>query len=76
VDIQPRPAPSLLDVAGAAEYLGTSVRFVRRLVAERRIAFHHVGRLVRIDSADLQAYLDANRVEPIRAGLLYRREVA
>jgi excisionase family DNA binding protein len=67
---------SLVDVAGAAAYLGTSVRFVRRLVSERRIAFHHVGRLVRLDVADLQAYLDANRVEAIRPGLSYRREVA
>jgi hypothetical protein len=32
---------------------------------------------VRIDVADLRAYLDANRVEPIRSGLPYqRREVA
>ena len=37
-----------LTVAEAAEYLNTSVRFVRRLIAERRIAFHHVGRHVRI----------------------------
>jgi excisionase family DNA binding protein len=33
-----------LSVAETAEYLNTSERFVRRLVAERRIAFHHVGR--------------------------------
>jgi hypothetical protein len=31
---------------------------------------------VRLDVADLEAYLDANRVEPIRSGLSYRREVA
>ena len=68
--------PSLVDVVGAAAYLGTSVRFRRRLIAERRIAFHHVGRLVRLDVADLRRYLDANRVEPIRPGLARRKEVA
>lgn len=76
MDTNAAQATSLVDVAGAAAYLGTSVRFVRRLIAERRIAFHHVGRLVRIDVADLRAYLDANRVEPIRPGLPYRRGAA
>jgi excisionase family DNA binding protein len=33
-----------LTVSETAEYLNTSERFVRRLIAERRIAFHHVGR--------------------------------
>lgn len=55
-----------LTVAEAAEHLNTSVRFVRRLVAERRIAFHHVGRHVRIAVADLDAFVLAGRVEPIR----------
>ncbi|MGB8255401.1 MAG: excisionase family DNA-binding protein [Pseudonocardiaceae bacterium] len=36
-----------LTVSETAVYLNTSERFVRRLVAERRIAFHHVGRHVR-----------------------------
>ncbi|MGD9528897.1 helix-turn-helix domain-containing protein [Pseudonocardia sp.] len=54
-----------LTVAEAAEHLNTSVRFVRRLVAERRIAFHHVGRHVRIAVSDLDAFVRAGRVEPI-----------
>src|SRR4029434_2251433 len=61
--------PSLVDVAGAAAYLGTSIRFLRRLIAARRSAFHPVGRLVRLDVSDLRQYLDVNRVEPIRPGL-------
>ena len=52
-------------VAETAAYLNTSVRFVRRLVAERRVAFHHVGRHVRFALSDLDAYLAAGRVEPI-----------
>lgn len=54
-----------LTVLEAAAYLNTSERFVRRLVAERRIAFHHVGRHVRFALSDLDAWLLAVRVEPI-----------
>lgn len=57
-------APARLDVEAAAQYLGTGERFVRRLVAERRIAFVKVGRHVRLDIADLDAFLAAGRVEP------------
>ena len=46
----------------AAERLGTSVRFVRRLIFERRIAFVKVGRHVRICPADLDAFIAAGRV--------------
>lgn len=56
----------LLSVDEAAEALGTSVRFVRRLIAERRIAFHHVGRHVRIGRRDLEVFLSAGRVEAAR----------
>ena len=52
----------LLTLAEAAERLGTSVRFIRRLIAERRIAFVKVGRHVRIDPADLEAFIAAGRV--------------
>lgn len=55
----------LLTVGQAADYLSTSERFIRRLIAERRIAFHHVGRHVRLATGDLDAYISAGRVEPI-----------
>jgi excisionase family DNA binding protein len=55
-----------LTVQEAADYLNTSVRFVRRLIEERRIAFHKVGRHVRLHMADLEAYVNAGRVEPRR----------
>jgi excisionase family DNA binding protein len=54
----------LLTVEQAAERLGTSVRFVRRLVAERRIAYHKVGRHVRIAEHDLINFVAAGRVAP------------
>jgi len=54
-----------LSVPEAALYLNTSVRFVRRLIAERRIAFHKIGAHIRFDEADLEAFVQAGRVEPI-----------
>ncbi|MDF2742715.1 MAG: excisionase [Actinomycetia bacterium] len=53
----------LLTPEEAAERLGTSLRFVRRLVFERRIRFFKVGRHVRIAASDLEAYIEAGRVE-------------
>jgi excisionase family DNA binding protein len=55
-----------LTVGEAAIYLNTSVRFVRRLIAERRIAFHKVGSHVRLAVVDLDAFVQAGRVEPVR----------
>ncbi|WP_344476577.1 excisionase family DNA-binding protein [Nonomuraea monospora] len=55
----------LLTVEEAAERLNTSIRFPRRLIEERRIAFVHVGRNVRIPEAALEAFIAAGLVEPI-----------
>jgi excisionase family DNA binding protein len=55
----------LLTVDQAAERIGMSVRHVRRLVAERRIGYHRLGRAVRLHPADLDAYIAATRVEPM-----------
>lgn len=54
-----------LTVEEAGEYLNTGVRFVRRLIAERRIAFHKVGVHVRLSVPDLEAFVQAGRVEPV-----------
>ena len=66
----------LLTVEDAADQLGTSVRFVRRLIFERRIAFVKAGRHVRIASADLDAYIRAGRVEADAIPILARRRGA
>jgi excisionase family DNA binding protein len=55
----------LLTVAEAAEILRTSERFPRRLIAERRIAFTHVGRHVRIPESALRESIAAGLVPPI-----------
>lgn len=54
-----------LNVTEAALYLGTTVRFIRRLIAERRIAFHKLGAHVRIAVDDLETFVQAGRVEPV-----------
>jgi excisionase family DNA binding protein len=56
---------TLLSVEEAAE-LGTPVRFVRRLVHERRIRFHKIGKYVRISRSDLDAFIAAGTVPPFR----------
>ena len=59
---QPR---RLCSIDEAAEHLGVSVRFVRRLVAERRIRHIKVGHYVRFDRGDLDAFIAAGIREPI-----------
>jgi excisionase family DNA binding protein len=59
-------AERYLSVAQVAERLGTTERFPRRLVAERRITFVKVGRHVRIPESALSAFIEANTVQPGR----------
>jgi excisionase family DNA binding protein len=61
-----------LSVPEAALYLNTSVRFVRRLIAERRVAFHKFGAHVRFALVDLDAFVQAGRVEPITTASVLR----
>ncbi|MFK4224740.1 excisionase family DNA-binding protein [Streptomyces sp. NPDC019890] len=63
----------LLTVEEAAEVLRTGVRFPRRLIAERRIAYVKVGRHVRIPESVLAVYITANTVAPVRRRTRYRR---
>jgi excisionase family DNA binding protein len=54
---------ALLTIDQAAERLGTTARFIRRLRAERRIAVVKLGKHIRIDSNDLDAFITASRQE-------------
>jgi excisionase family DNA binding protein len=60
---RPSKLDTLLTVEQAAERLGTSPRFVRRLVFQRRIAYVKLGRHVRITARDLDAFIRAGRVD-------------
>lgn len=52
----------LLTVAQAGDYLGTGERFIRRLIAQRRITFVKLGKYVRLQRSALDAYIAAGRV--------------
>jgi excisionase family DNA binding protein len=55
---------TLLTVDQAAERLATKPRFIRRLIAERRIPYVKLGSHVRIDDTDVDAFIDRGRVKP------------
>ena len=60
------PVERLLTVGQAAELLGTTERFPRRLISQRRIRFVRVGRHVRIPESALAEFIAAGVVEPVR----------
>lgn len=66
----------LLTVDQVAELLGTSVRFPRRLIEERRITFVKVGRHVRIPEAAVDAFVQEHTVAPVPAARSRLRSVA
>ena len=53
----------LLTIDQAAEYLATSSRHVRRLLAERRLARVKIGGKVRLAVEDLDSYISAHRID-------------
>jgi excisionase family DNA binding protein len=65
----------LLSVAEVAELLGTKERFPRRLIAERRIRFVHVGRHVRIPESAVAEFVAEGLVEPVSGPRGRRRRV-
>ncbi len=48
----------------ADAYPAFTVRLFGRLVQERRIAFSRAGRRIVLAEADIEAYVESNRVEP------------
>jgi excisionase family DNA binding protein len=55
----------LLTVAQVADLLGTTERFPRRLITERRIRFVRVGRHVRVPESAVREFIAAGLVEPL-----------
>jgi excisionase family DNA binding protein len=55
-----------------AQILGVTPRFVRRLVAERRIPFFKIGKFVRFDPRELHMWIDGRRVDAKRPGTSFR----
>ena len=54
-----------LDVLAAADYLGVTVRHLRQLVFERRLAHFKVGRRLVFDTVDLDVFLAGNRRDAV-----------
>ncbi len=54
--------PHLLTIKELADHLGVTVCHVRRQVAERRVPYLKVGRLVRFDPDEIGRWLDGVRV--------------
>ena len=51
----------LLDIAGVADYLGVSIRHIRRLVAERRVPHIKWGSKLHFDPDEIDAWIDQHR---------------
>jgi len=56
---------ALLTIDEAAERIRMSTRHVRRLIADGQIAYHRLGRAIRLHGADLDAYIASGRIDPI-----------
>ena len=52
----------LMNVEAAAERLATTERHVRELIYREEIPYLKVGRLVRFDADDLDAWLETRRI--------------
>lgn len=59
------PEP-LLTIEQVAARLAVSVRYVRRLVNERRIAYIKCGHLLRFERAEVERFIEESRVDRLR----------
>ncbi len=53
--------PPLIDLPAVADRLGVNQRYVRRLVADRRIPVIKLGRLLRFDPADIEELIGRSK---------------
>ena len=56
---------ALIGVEQLADELGVSVRYVRRIIAERRIPYVKVGHLIRFERDEVDRWVEANRVNAL-----------
>ena len=60
-EVRQRP---LLTPEEAAERLNVTLRFIRRLCHERRVPYAKVGKLVRFDPDELEAWIADHHIVP------------
>ncbi|WP_033284763.1 excisionase family DNA-binding protein [Streptomyces sp. NRRL F-525] len=65
-----------LSVDQVAELLGTTARFPRRLIEERRIRYVKVGRHIRIPKSAVEEFIQSRTVEPLRRPRTRHRRAA
>jgi excisionase family DNA binding protein len=61
--------PPLMDIEEVAQRLAVGVRHVRRLVTEKRIPYRKWGHLLRFESDEIEAWIEASRVPATRPDL-------
>jgi len=57
--------PPLLDISQAAEQLNVTPRFIRRLIAQRRIDYLKIGKFIRFHPDDLNNWIEHQRIQHI-----------
>ena len=57
-------SPDMIRVSDVARRLGIAKKTAYDLLTRRALAFHRIGRLVRVRVADLASFITASRVEP------------
>lgn len=53
-----------LGTAEAARYLGLTSRTLYRLIDDGQLAAYKFGRVIRLKQADIDAFVEASRIEP------------
>jgi len=53
----------MVNAVEAAKVLGVSVWTIRQWTSMRKLPFHKIGRLTRFKMSDLEAFIEAGKVE-------------
>jgi excisionase family DNA binding protein len=53
--------PQLITIDQLADRLGVTERYVRRLIAEKRVPYRKLGKLIRFAEHEIAAWLDTTR---------------
>ena len=63
-DDRPDGNDGLVNIAWVAKALGVTPRYVRRLVAEKRMPYVKLGRLVRFERSEVYRFIRERRIGP------------
>ena len=60
-------ATNMISIRELAAELGVTDRYVRRVIAERRIPYVKVGHLVRFERCEIDRWVESNRINAVGA---------